>query len=98
MLFSGAGISDIRNDHDANCTYEGDNNVLVQQTSNWLVALWASRDRPETFSTPLSSVAFMAHHNQILRTKWTVGSLSELTDLQGANSTVPCYKRISVRK
>ena len=32
-----AGIGDLRDDHDSNNTYEGDNNVIVQQTSNSLI-------------------------------------------------------------
>lgn len=35
-----AGIGYLRDDHDSNNTYEGDNNVIVQQTSNSLVKLY----------------------------------------------------------
>ncbi|XP_046681221.1 peroxisomal acyl-coenzyme A oxidase 3-like [Homalodisca vitripennis] len=77
-----AGLSDLRNDHDANCTYEGDNNVLQQQTSNWLVSLWARKHERDVFSTPLGSVAFLAHHTEILDTTWTARAIVEITDLQ----------------
>ncbi|XP_054267166.1 peroxisomal acyl-coenzyme A oxidase 3-like [Macrosteles quadrilineatus] len=51
-------LGELRNDNDANCTYEGDNNVLQQQASNWLLRLWRSRGR-EMFPSPLGSVKFL---------------------------------------
>jgi acyl-CoA oxidase len=35
-----AGIGYLRDDHDSNNTYEGDNNVIVQQTSNSLIKFY----------------------------------------------------------
>ncbi|BET01788.1 acyl-Coenzyme A oxidase [Nesidiocoris tenuis] len=53
------GIGDLRDDNDGNVTYEGDNSVLLQQTSNWLLALWSRREDPTVWETPLKTVAFL---------------------------------------
>lgn len=57
FIYSGSGFGSLRNDNDANCTYEGDNNVLMQQSSNWLLSLHKKIKVP--FKSPLGSVAFL---------------------------------------
>ncbi|XP_065357316.1 peroxisomal acyl-coenzyme A oxidase 3 isoform X2 [Calliphora vicina] len=62
------GIGDLRNDNDANCTYEGENNTLIQQASNWLVSLRRARSKFDDIS-PLDSVTFLKDMDQILKQK-----------------------------
>ncbi|KAL1491861.1 hypothetical protein ABEB36_012393 [Hypothenemus hampei] len=62
-----SGIGDIRNDNDANLTYEGENHILIQQTSNWLLKLWPLILKGETISSPLKSVNFLSHGLRILQ-------------------------------
>ena len=50
-----ARLGKIRDDNDANCTYEGDNNVLLQQTSNWLLGM----DCRGRFDSPLGTVGWL---------------------------------------
>jgi len=60
----------LRDDHDANNTYEGDNNVILQQTSNWLLKIYEEkRDQNKTISSPYGSVNFIDNYELILRTK-----------------------------
>ncbi|XP_037959944.1 peroxisomal acyl-coenzyme A oxidase 3-like isoform X2 [Teleopsis dalmanni] len=62
------GLGDLRNDNDANCTYEGENNTLIQQASNWLISL---RRNGANFAenSPLDTIAFLKDMNQILNHK-----------------------------
>lgn len=74
-------LGDLRSDNDPNCTYEGDNNVLLQQTSNYLLGfLQAKRQDGVKIESPLHSVDFLDNMNQILRTKFTPTTLEQCMD------------------
>lgn len=62
------GLGDLRNDNDANCTYEGENNTLIQQASNWLVGLRRGNANFQEVS-PMESVTFLKDMDQILKQK-----------------------------
>jgi hypothetical protein len=60
-------LGELRNDHDANNTYEGDNNVLLQQTSNYLLRLYKQQlQENKPMSNPFGSVNFLAEYERIL--------------------------------
>jgi acyl-CoA oxidase len=60
----------LRDDHDANNTYEGDNNVILQQTSNWLLKIYEEkRDKNKTISSPYKSIDFIDNYQMILKTR-----------------------------
>lgn len=63
-------LGDIRADNDANCTYEGENNVLVQQASNWLLNQWDNLIKGRLVPSPFGSVEFLPVAEKILSTKF----------------------------
>lgn len=68
-----SGLGELRNDNDPNLTYEGENNVLLQQASNWLLS--CRKNGYEQFAevSPLKSAQFLSSFNQIIKQKccWT---------------------------
>lgn len=51
----------MRNNHEPCVTYEGDNNVLGQQASNWLVRQWENG-----VDNPTGTAEFIARQENIL--------------------------------
>lgn len=75
-----SGFSYMRDDNDANCTYEGDNNILLQQTSNWLLGVWAARggDAAATLF-PMHTIDYMQNADRILSLTWTASPINDST-------------------
>ncbi|XP_055597144.1 peroxisomal acyl-coenzyme A oxidase 3-like [Uranotaenia lowii] len=57
-----ANLGELRNNHDPSCTYEGDNNVLGQQASNWLLRQWKN----SKVESPVGSANFIERRESIL--------------------------------
>ncbi|KAI1238163.1 hypothetical protein IHE44_0012879 [Lamprotornis superbus] len=73
-------LGEIRNDNDPNCTYEGDNNVLLQQTSNYLMS-WMNCIRDKApFESPLGTINFLQDYHHILGWKFTAISVEDCMD------------------
>ncbi|KAJ1530925.1 hypothetical protein ONE63_005764 [Megalurothrips usitatus] len=90
-----SALGDLRNGNDANCTYEGENNVLVQQTSNWLLQVWAQWKQQKVVpKSPLGSISFLVHADQILQYHFsasTVEEISSVPHLLKAYQWLVCY-------
>ncbi|OCT99290.1 peroxisomal acyl-coenzyme A oxidase 3 [Xenopus laevis] len=88
-------LGDIRSDNDPNCTYEGDNNVLLQQTSNYLLSLVHSVHEDKTrIESPLGSVNFLNDFKAILGHKFTASAVEECLDSKvslAAYKWLVCY-------
>ncbi|XP_058806561.1 peroxisomal acyl-coenzyme A oxidase 3 [Phymastichus coffea] len=65
-----AALGDMAVNHEPTVTYEGDNNVLVQQTSNWILRQWNNLQNGSTIVGPLASVGFLIEGPAIIRKKF----------------------------
>jgi len=70
-----AKLGQMRTDHDPLCTYEGDNNVLGQQASNWLLRQWSAKE----LETPIGSVKFLERRSELLALNYA--SLAQKTPI-----------------
>lgn len=69
-IISVAGFGDLRDNNDPNCTYEGENNVLLQQASNWLLSLRKTGFAQFKDVSPLKSADYLHSSEEILKQKW----------------------------
>lgn len=60
----------MRSDNDANCTYEGENNILIQQASNFLLNTRAKGFAAFNGISPLGSADFFKDGERIKHSKW----------------------------
>jgi acyl-CoA oxidase len=76
-------FGELRNSNDPLLTFEGDNNVLLQQTSNHLMAsfedyLKTKHTTTASLDTPLGTVEFLKRFDTTLASKFTATQKSEL--------------------
>ncbi|KAM5272465.1 peroxisomal acyl-coenzyme A oxidase 3 [Ctenodactylus gundi] len=74
-------LGDLRNNNDPNCTYEGDNNILLQQTSNFLLGLLERRLQDGArFESPLKTVDFLEAYPGLLSHKFPGSGMADWLD------------------
>ncbi|XP_066246785.1 peroxisomal acyl-coenzyme A oxidase 3-like [Euwallacea similis] len=76
-----AGLGNLKNDQEPALTYEGDNWVLIQQTSNILLKLWQGVKVGVKVKFPSKSANFLNDAFEILKSKFTFSSLKEVCQL-----------------
>ena len=81
-------MGDLRNDNDPSCTYEGDNNVILQQTANYLLSFVESGTN--RISSPMHTVDFLQNLNTILTSKYSSGQ-NLLDTVINAYKWLCCY-------
>ncbi|XP_059618294.1 peroxisomal acyl-coenzyme A oxidase 3-like [Phlebotomus argentipes] len=75
-----AQLGDLRSDNDASCTYEGANNVVIQQTSNWLLATLFRGHEEFRSKSPYGSASFFADLPTTVQMKFHWRSVEEVIE------------------
>ncbi|KAL4223611.1 acyl-Coenzyme A oxidase [Mactra antiquata] len=76
-------FGELRDDNDPNCTYEGDNNVILQQTSNYLLSVFDAKiNQGMKIEAPMGSTDFIDNYESILKTKFTATSAQDCMNPQ----------------
>lgn len=85
-----SGIGEMRNSNDLNCTSEGENHVIIQQTSNWLLKKWPSVLQNQRVKNPLRSIEFVNDAKNILNTKFS-SSVMDIDCILNTFKWLTCY-------
>nr|XP_049695474.1 peroxisomal acyl-coenzyme A oxidase 3 isoform X1 [Helicoverpa armigera] len=89
-----ANLGDIRSNHEATVTYEGDNNVLSQQTGNWLLRQFQAARTGGAVDSPLHTVTFLMDWQRWLQAKFRCTRTDELKSREFITTTyrwLICY-------
>ncbi|XP_021963097.1 peroxisomal acyl-coenzyme A oxidase 3 [Folsomia candida] len=88
-----AGIGRLRDDGDSFLTFEGDNNVLLQQASNWLLNVWVNTKREEmATSSPFGAIKFLKNADARLKKKFVFKSREPREDFLQPGAILKAYK------
>lgn len=77
-----ARLGEIRSVADPTVTYEGDNNVLSQQSSNWLLRQWSSILEGNQVASPLHTCSFLNNKISVLSRRCRAKSVDDVTNFQ----------------
>lgn len=72
-------FGDMRNNNDPLLTFEGDNNVLLQQTSNSLISSYSDYLKTRVVhETPLKTTEFLRNFDAVMASKFAATTRQEL--------------------
>ncbi|XP_076303568.1 peroxisomal acyl-coenzyme A oxidase 3 isoform X1 [Lasioglossum baleicum] len=87
-------LGELRSENDASCTYEGENNVLIQQASNWLLNQWSNMLNGKSVNSPLGTASFINDANKIILQKFqhtTIQDTLKIENLLSSFQWLICY-------
>ncbi|XP_014236981.1 peroxisomal acyl-coenzyme A oxidase 3-like isoform X1 [Trichogramma pretiosum] len=87
-------LGTLRQEHDANCTYEGESNVLIQQASQWLLGQYANVLKGGRVLSPLDTASFLDDSHNILKysfNHYTIEDTMRPENLLNCMKWITCY-------